>query len=1198
MKIPGIAFGLLLAVVTVNAETIHVPAEQPTIQAGIDAATTGDTVLVAPGTYTGGGIFYKSISVISESGPENTIIDCQANRFGFYIVGSPEETPVLKGLTIKNGSNNAGGAIEVFGCSPVVEQCLLLDNTAHYGGAVYLNGNEAVVKTDPAPVFRNCTFAGNHAMYRGGALYAQYHNLDVTFQNCLFVGNGNPGSDAVVLIEAGALAFSCCDMFGNVPGDWIGEIASQADINGNYSLDPLLCDTTTGDYAITSASPCAAENNSCSALIGAVDVGCAPPQPLSINFGAEMADHIVNHFPTIYWTFYDTLGSPSGYEVEIGTDCDWSVAEMWATGPALASDTSVAYTGLPLQDGSPYYLRLRLYNGYNWGAWRSSWFRMNTRPGVPPLLPSPSLSVAYFLLKVTNSVDAEADTLSYDAEIYADWNLTALVSSEYGTAEQDTTTIFGPFKGLSVGIQYWWRARSWDGFEYSDWSEPETFVAQAPNVIHVPTDQSTIQAGIGAAHPGDTVLVAPGTYTENLDFLGKPIAVTSAGGPDSTSIVAKHDYQPVVRLISGEPKGAMLKGFTVKGGGNSGISCFNSSPTIVGNIIVENTAWTYEGGGITLLSTKAYVVSGNIIANNSSEGDGGAIYVDDQGRSSLEDTICYNIMYSNVGYGDIGIEGTTDTLYVFNNTIEVTVSSALFNAGRGHVVVRNNILVGAADFALVDPSSEGTITAEYNCLFANAQDCYGFDLGPGNVLSNPLFTDQEAHNFTLLLTSPCIDAGDPDSVYNDPDGTRNDIGALYCHYDPNDRDGDGVANATDNCPTTFNPGQENADGDAVGDVCDNCDFVANDDQVNSDLDSLGDACDNCDQVANNDQANSDTDSLGDACDNCDQVANNDQINSDIDTLGDACDNCNSVANADQADSDSDSVGDACDNCVLVANSEQSDSDSDGVGDACDNCLLTYNPLQHDWDGNGVGDECDASHGAVMLDHVEGAVGDSVIQTGMVRFHLRATNSTGQWLKGLTNGFRVYSPDGAEWSATTGSWSNAIDSNDFDLIMSINGFGIDGIGSDTIGFGACQMFKQGLPPGFDDEAFIVEIGPIPETHAGKHVCIDSCFYPPLNSWKWVLTPTKYSDLFPVWDGPHCFQISAGCCQIRGDINHDGSVPDIADLQYLVSYMFAGGPAPACLLESDVNGSGLPPDISDIVYLVAYMFMAGPAPVGCQ
>jgi hypothetical protein len=65
-------------------------------------------------------------------------------------------------------------------------------------------------------------------------------------------------------------------------------------------------------------------------------------------------------------------------------------------------------------------------------------------------------------------------------------------------------------------------------------------------VIHVPADQSTLQAAINAAQNGDTVLVAPGTYFENINFSGKAIRVTSSGGYALTIIDGIFNYQSVV----------------------------------------------------------------------------------------------------------------------------------------------------------------------------------------------------------------------------------------------------------------------------------------------------------------------------------------------------------------------------------------------------------------------------------------------------------------------------------------------------------------------------------------------------------------------------------------------------------------------------------------------------------------------------
>ena len=102
-------------------------------------------------------------------------------------------------------------------------------------------------------------------------------------------------------------------------------------------------------------------------------------------------------------------------------------------------------------------------------------------------------------------------------------------------------------------------------------------LAHAQNVINVPGDVSNIQAGIGIAVAGDTILVAPGTYNELLDFQGKAITVESSGGPVATRIDAL-GLGSVVRFHNQENNGSVLRGFTVTGGVSTtnpggGISC-------------------------------------------------------------------------------------------------------------------------------------------------------------------------------------------------------------------------------------------------------------------------------------------------------------------------------------------------------------------------------------------------------------------------------------------------------------------------------------------------------------------------------------------------------------------------------------------------------------------------------------------------
>src|SRR5258708_2632969 len=91
-------------------------------------------------------------------------------------------------------------------------------------------------------------------------------------------------------------------------------------------------------------------------------------------------------------------------------------------------------------------------------------------------------------------------------------------------------------------------------------------ISSPASTIHVPGDQPTIQAGINAASNGDTVLVDPGTYYENIDFLGKAITVTSSGGAAQTIIDGGARTSTVIFETS-ELRNSVLSGFSVRNGG-------------------------------------------------------------------------------------------------------------------------------------------------------------------------------------------------------------------------------------------------------------------------------------------------------------------------------------------------------------------------------------------------------------------------------------------------------------------------------------------------------------------------------------------------------------------------------------------------------------------------------------------------------
>jgi len=179
-----------LAVQISLPRTLYVPAEYETIQEAVDAAKHRDTVIVADGTYTGAGnrdidFRGKVITVRSENGPENCIIDCNGTQAdlhrGFYFHSGEDANSILNGFTIVNGYSDKGGGICCQESSPTITNCTITGNSAERLG----RGGGMCNWDSSSPTVTNCTFSGNSAGY-GGGMYNYGHP---TVTNCTFTGN-------------------------------------------------------------------------------------------------------------------------------------------------------------------------------------------------------------------------------------------------------------------------------------------------------------------------------------------------------------------------------------------------------------------------------------------------------------------------------------------------------------------------------------------------------------------------------------------------------------------------------------------------------------------------------------------------------------------------------------------------------------------------------------------------------------------------------------------------------------------------------------------------------------------------------------------------------------------------------------------------------------------------------------------------
>ena len=256
----------------------------------------------------------------------------------------------------------------------------------------------------------------------------------------------------------------------------------------------------------------------------------------------------------------------------------------------------------------------------------------------------------------------------------------------------------------------------------------------------------TIQKGIDLAISGDTIKVGPGSYVGNIYFNSKALSIISTNGPESTVIEPHYSGNPTVSIVNCTGI-TRLEGFSITNGG--GVSNH-------GNILISSNTDT------------TYIVNNRIYDNAL-----GAVVNNPIIRSASISYITGNLFYDNGGINCIWATGPSD---IINNTMDSN-NRGIYTTG-GEVTALNNIISNSTEYGIAGNFA----LRDYNNLWNNGS---ANDPGPNGISADPLYTDPTTHEYTLQDDSPCIDAGHPDPLYDDPDGTRNDIGAFY-HIQEND----------------------------------------------------------------------------------------------------------------------------------------------------------------------------------------------------------------------------------------------------------------------------------------------------------------------------------------------------------------------------------------------------------------------------
>ena len=212
----------------------------------------------------------------------------------------------------------------------------------------------------------------------------------------------------------------------------------------------------------------------------------------------------------------------------------------------------------------------------------------------------------------------------------------------------------------------------------------------------------------------------------------------------------------------------------------SGIYCSSSNPEIIDNMIYDNntnasgnsTRLRSQGAGIYCFMSSPHIINNSIYNNNAysavnsnghSDSQGGGIYI--HGGNPL---ILNNLIYNNAVSAPRYLQGGGIYCYLSNAAI---INNVVYNnsASEGGGIYGNSIIKNCIVWSNGDDLN--SCLAEYS----NIEDG---DNGTGNISVDPQFIFPSTGDFHLQPNSPCIDAGDPDTQYNDPDGSRNDMGAY------------------------------------------------------------------------------------------------------------------------------------------------------------------------------------------------------------------------------------------------------------------------------------------------------------------------------------------------------------------------------------------------------------------------------------
>lgn len=549
--------------------------DYPTIQTAVNAAWSGDTILLTDGVFTGpgnyniqlGGWWPKAVTIRSQSGnPQNCIIDLEGgtgqNRKGFVIVDFDQEAqPVLDGITIRNGYDVSGSGITCYNSAPILRDLIVENCTAYGSGGV---GGGMGFFDNSRPTLTNCGFSNNSAESHGGGVY--FEDGTALLTACSFNGNDAQYYGGAIFMRAGGSAgLNGCTFKDNSAID--GAAVYCRDSGSDITFSDCRFD---GNTATGSGGGIYGREGSQFSLSGCTF------RENAANYGGGMYTVFSCDATLDRCTFYGNAAATLGGALRIYTDSTTDLRNSILWGNIAAYGTQVAL-----------------------------WSNSTLNVGCSDI----QGGEAAFYRDATSTVNWEAGNLDQDP---------MFCQTEAGDFHLDSSSSCAAENNLSCSQIGAWPVGC----------GPYEYTIDASGTGSFPS----INAAVAAAWDGVTITLESGTYTgsenRNINLLGKAVTIRSATGNPDDSIIDCENGGRGFNLNSGEGPDTVISGLTIKNctaTDGAGMMCYKAAPTVVNCRFVGNQAGN-SGGGIRFSSSTGAVVTDCSFEQNDAYWGGGGIY--------------------------------------------------------------------------------------------------------------------------------------------------------------------------------------------------------------------------------------------------------------------------------------------------------------------------------------------------------------------------------------------------------------------------------------------------------------------------------------------------------------------------------------------------------------------------------------------